>query len=471
MLAFDFRATLPLLAALAVIVGSFAFLAHVDDRAGAARVRENRGLMRGPILDRNGRPLAFTQVLGNRPVRRYTVASAEPVTGYQDSRGRWYGLEAKFDGFLEGTADRTGWNAFFQHLQGRSIRGGRLRLTIDSKLQAAAAAVLGKSRGAIVAIEPKTGDVLALATKPYCSSTALVHPRALLVCRRDPRRPLQDRATQLLVPPGSAFKIVAFSAAMDTRRFSLNSVFTGADAFGPSPYFDNEAYPSNITFGDMTQVAMLRALAFSDNFVFAHIGLTLGGATLLKYAHRYRVGRHIPFELPVASSIIANGHSHPTVAEVAQSSFGAEVDQVTPIQMALIAATVANGGVMMAPHLVKDFEDSSGHVVARFHDRSLGRIMSPRAARDVRTGMVYVVDQGSGFEAQIPGIKVGGKTGTAQAHAFYPHAWFLAFAPARNPVIAVAVLREYAGEGYEFAAPLARRILVTALRERGYKVR
>jgi len=391
--------------------------------------------------------------------------------GYRDPQGRWHGLEARFDAFLEGTANRAGWNAFFQHLQGRAIRGGRLRLTIDARLQATADAALGTSRGAIVAIEPRTGDVLALVTKPYCSSAALAQPRALLTCRRDPRRPLENRATQLLVPPGSAFNIVTFSAAMDTRRFSLNSVFTGADAFGPSPYFDNEAYPSNITFGDMTQVAMLRALAFSDNFVFAHIGLTLGGATLLKYAHRYRVGRRIPFELPVASSVIANGHAHPSLAEVAQSSFGGEVDEVTPLQMALIAAAAANGGVMMAPHLVKDFEDASGRIVRRYQDRSLGRVMSPRAARDVTTGMVYVVDHGSGFKSQISGIKVAGKTGTAQAHAFYPHAWFIAFAPAHNPVVAVAVLREYAGEGFEFAAPLARQVLVTPLRERGYKVR
>jgi peptidoglycan glycosyltransferase len=159
------------------------------------------------------------------------------------------------------------------------------------------------------------------------------------------------------------------------------------------------------------------------------------------------------------------------LAEVAQSSFGGEVDKVTPLQMALIAATVANGGVMMAPHLVKDFEDASGHQVRRYRDHSLGRVTSPRAARDVTTGMVYVVEHGSGFKSQILGIKVAGKTGTAQAHAFYPHAWFIAFAPAHNPVVAVAVLREYAGEGFEFAAPLARRVLVTALRERGYKVR
>jgi peptidoglycan glycosyltransferase len=471
MLAFDFRATLPLLAALAVIVGSFGFLAHVDDRAGEARARESRGLTRGPILDRNGRPLAFTVNIANGSVRRYPVPSAQPVVGYRDPSGRWHGLEARFDAFLAGTADRTGWNAFFQHLQGRAIQGGRLRLTIDSKLQATADAALGRSRGAIVAIEPRTGDVLALVTKPYCSSAVLVQTRAVRTCRHDPRRPLEDRATQLLVPPGSAFKIVTFSAAMDTRRFSLNSVFTGADAFGPSPYFDNEAYPSNITFGDMTRVSILRALAFSDNFVFAHIGLTLGGSTLLKYAHRYRLGRRIPFELPVASSVIADGRSHPSLAEVAQSSFGGEVDKVTPLQMALIAATVANRGVMMAPHLVEDFEDASGRQVRRYRDHSLGRVMSARAARDVTTGMIYVVEHGSGFKSQILGIKVAGKTGTAQAHAFYPHAWFIAFAPAHNPVVAVAVLREYAGEGFEFAAPLARRVLVTALRERGYKVR
>jgi len=255
---------------------------------------------------------------------------------------------------------------------------------------------------------------------------------------------------------------------MDTGRFHLSDIFSGADVWGPSPYFDNTAYPSNVTRSDLTQLTLMQALAFSDNFTFAHIGLTLGGPTLLRYAHRYLIGRRIPFDYPVAQSSIANGHAQPSTPEVAQSSFGAEVDHVTPMQMALIAETVANGGVMMAPHLLKDVETASGRVLSRYRVHALGRVMSARAATDVTTGMVFVVDHGSGYRAQIAGMRVAGKTGTAASGASVPHAWFIAFAPARHPVIAVAVLHEFSGEGFKYAAPIARKVLIAGLDAQGY---
>jgi peptidoglycan glycosyltransferase len=343
-------------------------------------------------------------------------------------------------------------------------------LTIDPTIQSAADAALGHARGAVAAIDPRTGGVLALVSKPYCTADAVASRRSYARCVRSPQQPLRDRALQLVVPPGSSFKIVTLSAALDTHHFGLDTVFSGADVVGPSPYFDNTAYPSNLGGSGLTQLTLAQALAQSDNFTFAHIGLSLGARTLLRYAHRYLIGRQIPFDLPVARSSVADGKLRPTTPELAQSAFGATVDRVTTMQMALIAATVANGGVMMAPHLVQDVEDPSGHVLRRYHDHPLSRVVSRGADQQVTRGMVYVVAHGSGYLAQIPGVEVAGKTGTADSGASKPHAWFVAFAPARHPVVAVAVLNEYSGEGFQYAAPIARKVLMAALRESGHRV-
>ncbi|HEX8918122.1 MAG TPA: penicillin-binding transpeptidase domain-containing protein, partial [Chloroflexota bacterium] len=337
-------------------------------------------------------------------------------------------------------------------------------------LQNVATSALGKSMGSVVALQPQTGDVLAMVSHPYCAPDLLDRSTYFASCSRSRQKPLLNRALNLLVPPGSAFKIVTLTAALDSGRFKLSDVFSGADAFGPSPFFDNSLYPSNVTRSDLTALTLKQALAFSDNFAFAHIGLTLGAQTLLKYAHLYLVGRHIPFELPTAPSVIANGSLRPTLSVLAQSAFGAATDQVTPLQMAMIASTVANGGIMMTPHVVRDLEQSGGHIIQRFHDQSFRRVMSKQAAKAVAEGMRFVVVHGSGFRAQISGINVAGKTGTAASSGNKPNAWFICFAPIQHPVIAVAILHEFSGEGFEYAAPIARKVLVAALREHGYHV-
>jgi peptidoglycan glycosyltransferase len=345
-----------------------------------------------------------------------------------------------------------------------------VRLTLDERLQKVAEQALGGNRGAVVALDPGTGAVLAMASSPSCPPAELATAAGLDRCRANSHQPLLNRATSLLLAPGSSFKIVTLSAAIDSGKFSLGSIFAGANAFGPSPYFDNSTYPSNVTRSDLTQLTLAQALAFSDNFAFAHIGLTLGAGTLLRYAHRYLVGRPIPFDLPVQPSRVANGSVHPSRSVLAQTAFGAQVDAVTPLQMALIAATVANRGTMMAPYLVSGLESGSGTTIWRYHPHRLSRVMSPASARQVTTGMIFVVDHGSGFKAQISGMKVAGKTGTAASGGAKPHAWFISFAPARHPVVAVAVLREFSGEGFQYAAPIARNILIAALQERGFKV-
>lgn len=457
------RAAAPLVAFLLSTILLSLALTHGEDAAGSAAYAQTDGATRGPIVDRVGRPLVWTA--GVVPTRRYAVPGLAPVLGFRDPERAWTGLEEKYGPVLAGARARADWKTFFLNLRGVSARGGTLQLTLDARVQRTAARALGQGPGAVVALDPRTGAVLAMVTKPSCSTASLYSRSGLLRCSRDRTRPLLNRATQLLVAPGSAFKIVTLTAALDTRRFTLDSVFSGADVFGPSPYFNNVTYPSNVTRSDLSALTLAQALAFSDNFTFAHIGLTLGAPTFLQYAHRFYVGKRIPFDLPVAVSHAAGGDSHPSLSVLAKSSFGAGTDRVTPLQMAMIVSAVADGGVLMAPHLVREARTASGKVLYRYRPHRLDRVMSQRAAAEVTRGMEFVVNHGSGFEAAISGVPVAGKTGTAASAGKKPNAWFISFAPANRPRVAVAVLHEFSGEGFSHAAPIARKVMLAALRE------
>lgn len=468
--AHSLRAVRPLVACLIIAAAAALALAAADNGAAAARAAQDLGRTRGSIVDRSGVPLAWTQVMDGKTVLAEREPDLTTAVGYRGPHGAWEGLERTYNPVLTAAHARHDWRTFFLNLRGMAARGGTVRTTLDARLQRVAARALGSARGAVVAIQPRTGAVLALVSSPSCAASELATPSGYRACASDPHKPLLRRSTSILLPPGSAFKIVTLSAAIDTHTFNLNSTFSGVSAFGPSPYFDNTTYPSNVTRSDLTQLTLAQALAFSDNFTFAHVGLTLGASRLLSYAHRFYIGRQIPFAYPVARSRIAGGSAAPSQAQVARSAFGAPDDRVTPLQMAMIASAVADRGTLMAPHMIADIEDTSGHVQSVFRNHSLGRVMGPASAAEVTRGMEFVVQHGSGFKAQISGIGVAGKTGTAASGGSLPHAWFISFAPANNPVVAVAVLREFSGEGFKYAAPIARKVLIAALREAGFHV-
>ncbi len=455
---------------LSIALVIFAGLAGLEDVASAARAREATGALRGAILDRNGNPLAFTLPASPGGSRSYALPDLTPLLGYRDSRGHWHGLERRYDALLSGQRAQHDWRTFFLHLRGGSVRGGSVQTTLDSRIQSVAERALGTHMGAVVALDPRTGGVLAMVSQPSCSPALLATPMGDARCRKSTDNRMLNRALDLTVAPGSSFKIVTLTAALDSGKFSLQSIFSGADAFGPSPYFDGTEYPSNVSNSALTELTLKQALAFSDNFTFAHVGLTVGGETLLRYAHRYYLGRKIPFDYPVARSTVAEGKSHPGPSVIARTSFGARADLVTPLQMAMIAAGAANGGLLMTPHLVTSLDSSSGRVLWRYATHPLDRVMKSTTAHEVATGMIFDVTSGSGWPAQIRGVKVAGKTGTAASGRNRPNAWFIAFAPAYHPVIAVAVLREFSGEGFQYAAPVARKVLLAGLREAGYSI-
>jgi peptidoglycan glycosyltransferase len=260
---------------------------------------------------------------------------------------------------------------------------------------------------------------------------------------------------------------MTLSAALDAGLYSLNSVFSGTDATGPLTV-DSHTFPATINnlaeCGQSPPITLTIALACSDNITFATIGLKLGASRFLDYAHRFGLDQPTPFDIPVSESHVqTQGETFSQVA-LASTAFGQGGLHVTPLQMLMIAESAADGGRVPRPVLVKHVSAPDGSTVQTADEGTLYTPVSSDTASQVRDAMVQVVQVGSGYAAKIPGVQVAGKTGTAETgDGRPPHAWFVCFAPADHPRVAVVVMIEHAGEGAIVAAPIAHQILLAAL--------
>jgi peptidoglycan glycosyltransferase len=363
-----------------------------------------------------------------------------------------------------------------QDIQDRFLGGGQqgddIRLTINSKLQEAARAALGTNRGAIVAIEPRTGQVKALWSNPSFDPGPLASHDGKTERRYYnsikggcPTSKLCDLATSYGYPPGSTFKIVTATAALDSGKYTPNSKFPD-----PNPLVLPQT-PQTLTNFTHTAcqggvpITFFTAITISCDTTFAILGLRIPG-DIYTYAQRYGFNQPLPFDIPTQSS------SYPRIGNnnrpfQAYDAIGQGNTRATPLQMALVAATVANGGVEPRPQLVYQVIDPRGGIVRGYQPQDLGRVMSPQTSSELTKMMESVVQKGTGTAAQIPGVQVAGKTGTAQTgiQGTNPHTWFICFAPANDPKIAVAVLVEHGGTfgseatGGAVAAPLAKQML------------
>jgi peptidoglycan glycosyltransferase len=409
----------------------------------------------GRILDRRLTVLADSQEAGGRQVRRYPSGDLfAHVLGYRSARYGLAGVEAQYDATLLGVRAQDPWQAL-QEAFGAAPRGDDLVLTVDTVVQRAAVQALAGRRGAIVALDPRTGAVLALASRPTFDPSAVDARWAAL--SHDPTSPLLDRATQGQYPPGSTFKPVVLAAALATGRVTPHTVvdcpaeITVAGAVIGN--FDHERYG---------RVTVARAFAYSCNTSFVRIGLKTGSAPIVRMARAFGLGRVLPFDLPTAAGYL------PVPRDLgrrglAQLSFGQGTLLVTPLQMALVAETIANRGVMMRPFLLSQVRGPGGRVLEAYAQRGSRDVISSRIAAAVAQAMVDVVQSGTGTAAQIAGVPVAGKTGTAENPHGPADAWFIGFAPVGRPVVAVAVLLENAGVGGDVAAPAARRVIQAAL--------
>ncbi len=442
-------------------------------------------IKRGLILTADGRtPLAANrrrQLEDGRVwwLRRYPERSLTAhAVGYSTIGQSRTGLELSMNDFLTGSNANlsTVIDSALDKVRGIPRVGNDVVTTLDLEAQRAAARGLAGNCGAAVALEPSTGRVLALASSPsfdpnlvetdFDSIEAITAP-----CK--PAAPLLDRATAGRFVPGSTFKIVTAAAALDTGVYTPESQFDDpgfCTLFGQQVFnFSDQGRPSG--FG---RVTLSQAVQNSINSVFCNIGKELGAETVLDYAKRFGFYQRPPIDLPSEEVLISGLYRNGRLYDPQSSSevdpgrlaFGQERLVVTPLQMALVAAGVANAGVVMEPKLVERIVAPDGDVIQRFEPEEWSTAVSPATAADLTEMMVLAVQSGTGVAAQIPGISVAGKTGTAETGVQgRNNTWFIAFAPADQPEVAVAVaLSDQAGTGGATAAPIARAIIEAALR-------
>jgi len=278
-----------------------------------------------------------------------------------------------------------------------------------------------------------------------------------------PEHPLLNRAAQGQYPPGSTFKVVTASAALEsgfdpTKKLRVDDPYQADRSWGD--YFVRSASHAHGLF-DMSD-----GFRLSENIYFAQVGLQIGGGKLAEYAKRFGIGTAPKLDLPAAKGQLSGSGLLDRPTLVADTSYGQGELLVSPLQMALIYATIANGGVMPTPHYATGVRDAEGHVVRQVAPGAQGQVISANTAKTLTTMLVGAV-AGPGafaFGAKVPGVDVAGKTGTAETRpGEAPHGWFVGFAPAEAPTVVVAVIVENAAEGGVTAAPLGAQVMRAAL--------
>ncbi|HEY3106659.1 MAG TPA: penicillin-binding protein 2 [Gaiellaceae bacterium] len=405
--------------------------------------------------------------------------AAHPV-GYSTIERSRTGIEKSFNDYLTGSNANldTVVDNTLDKLRGLTQEGNNLVTTLNLRGQRAAMQGLAGKCGAAVAIEPSTGRVLVIASQPSYNPNLveghfgrIVRQAAGAPCR--PPSPLLNRGTQGLFIPGSTFKVITAAAALDTGRFTPQSRFTDPGyciEYGKRvSNFADQSGPE--VFGN---VDFVEALQHSINAVFCNIGKALGAATVLEYAQRFGFYEEPPIELPseeiAPSGLYRRGRLYlpkdPNAVDPGRLAFGQERLLATPLQMALVAAGIANHGVVMRPTLLGRIETPDGKVIERTNPEKWKDAIKPRTAAELTAMMEAVVQGGTGTAAQIPGVSVAGKTGTAETgRSGHNDTWFIAFAPADRPRVAVAVaLSDQSGTGGTTAAPIAKAIMEAILR-------
>lgn len=443
----------------------------------AARVQ------RGRLLDRTGQPLAVSERTAQGFVRRYPLPAAVAATGYYSLRYGSTGIEAAFDEQLRGQRSPDLLERLRADLLHPPVVGSDVQLTIDARIQQAAAEALGDAHGAVVALDPRTGAVLALASAPFFDPNRVDADWQQLV--QDPGNPLFNRALQATYPPGSTLKTLVAAAAVDRGIVDLGRRFTCT-----TPIQIGELVVDCRNHSHLAVVDFAEAYAWSCNRTFALTALGLGmpgpldlsdtarrpypweergieasANQLEEYARRFGFGKPIPFDLPVAASRLRDPDQAYYPSLLAQTGFGQGQVAATPLQMALVAATIANGGVVPSPYLVMEVRAPNG-AVRQVHQPGgfLGRAVSAQTAATVNRMMELSVEVAYARRAQIPGVKVAGKTGTAEVgQGLTPHSWFIGYAPSDEPRVAVAVILENRGSGADVATVAAQKVLARAL--------
>jgi peptidoglycan glycosyltransferase len=492
----------------AVVAGGLSWWQVVDAQQLASRqdnpqvIAARRSAPRGSIFDARGLLLASSAVVGGTSRRTYHDPAFGQVIGYASLRYGTTGVERAWDDLLTGRADADPLRQLMNQILARPPESKDLTLTIDQRLQDFAAAQLGANQGAVVALDPTTGAVLAMVSSPSFNATGFSgDPETAQAAwdrvAGDPHHPFVDRVRQGHYTPGSIMKVLTASAALDAGAITPQSTF--AD----QPRQETEGFLVDgftVHEHDLGRVrpalwSLSAALQVSSNIFFAHVGLEVGAARYLDYARRFgfcgslRIGNSQRF-LTVDPSYVSargNGDCAPFAdrVELANAAYGQAQVDVTPLQMALVAATIANGGVVPQPYVVRDLRahaasplsGPSSTILEAYGGQSGHRAVSAAAAAAVRSAMIDAVQgavgriyAGAGAVTRygISGVSTAGKTGTAErSGGLSPHSWFIGFAPAQvgaTPSIAIAVIIEGSGDGNVRAAPIGGAVMAEWLK-------
>ena len=381
------------------------------------------------------------------------------------------GLEAVYADDLRSRRDLT-ISDLLAAVLGRDLRPESIEITIDPELQLAAFEALGRNRGAVVALDPRSGAVLALVSKPSFDPEALTTDNAAeyrQILLNDESRPLIDRSTEELFPPGSTFKTVVTATAIDTGFGEPSTAFDDPVELalpGSTATISNfDDRPCN----DGSTATLLQAFVRSCNTIYADLAMQLGATEIGITAEALGFNQPLDFAWTVPEAVWPTEDLIEDPAALAQSGIGERNVRATPLHMGLVAATIANGGVTPGPYIVQRVFNADGQTVEEATPSELGRAMAPETASLLAQMMERVVTEGTGRRAAVPEIRVAGKTGTAEGPRGFPHSWFIGFAPVDAPTIAVAVLVEgspEAGEnasGGTVAAPVASNVIETWL--------
>lgn len=433
---------------------------RLNSRPGNPRVAElSARTQRGTIYAADGTVLVRSQPGPHGRNRRVVLApSLAHTLGYISLRYGLSGLEEALNGYLSGEQGTDPVNRIWADISREPLEGNDVVLTINPRVQQAAAAALGDRAGAVVALNPRTGAVLAIVSQPGYDPTSIEERGAALL--NDPARRLVNRATQGQYASGSTFKTVTAAAALDSGALQADARFKCPSGYVVEGFV---IACQNVPPGTR-EYDFAHAYAWSINANFAEIAVNLGAPTLVQYARRFGFEEQVPFDLPLAGSrILQPGRSFDNVL-LANTGFGQGQLSVTPMQMALVAATVANNGVLMRPYLLQRVQSPTGEVLAQHEPRAIRRVLRPETAAALRGFMATAVREGFSGAAAVPGAETGGKTGTAEVAAGQaPHAWFTGIAPVNDPQVVVAVIVEHGGQGAAVAAPIAQAVMRAAV--------
>jgi penicillin-binding protein A len=442
---------------------------YASDPRNVRSIYDSYKTLRGPILI-DGKPIASSIDSDDayRYQRVYESSIYSAITGYFSVFRGATGIESAMNSYLSGQSSSQFFEQFNAVLSGNPVSGAAVELTIDPQMQQAAWDALGDYRGSLVAIDPVTGNILAMVSKPgYDANLIAGHDNQVVstnyeTLNSDAAKPLINKAISGdLYHPGSVFKLVVAAAALESGSYSNESTFSNPVSV-QLPGSDSQVFNSSdraCGAGGET-VTLAEAMSFSCNVPFVELGLALGQDRIRAQAELFGFGRALSIPMDVTPSTFPSGMDN---AQLGLSSFGQFDVRVTPLQMAMVSASIANGGVLMKPNLIETIISSNLSVIRAPKPEVLSQPMTSASAESLRAMMVQSVASGVASNAGVSGIEVAGKTGTAEnGEGARVTLWFTGFAPAVNPRVAIALVIEDGGgrdsgaSGNGTAAPVAR---------------